>query len=115
MTLVLLLSGCVLQSGQVPTVIQTQVQLGNRPYRIVASNVEGGDKGYVIFGFGGEANHHVAMANLRQAAGIAPGTQRALINLTYDEQTTWLPFALLPVVVQDSITLSADVIEFLDE
>lgn len=111
---VLLLAGCVANSGEVPTVIQTQVQLGNRPYRIVATNVEGGDKGYVIFGLGGEANQHVAMGHLRQAAGIRPGTSRALINLTYDEQTTWIPFIILPFVVQDSITFSADVIEFLD-
>lgn len=112
MALTLALSACSYNDGWVPSSIQTQVLLSEGNYRVVASGVEGGDKGYVVFGMGGSANYHVAMNKLRKAAGIERGSRRALVNLTVDEQTTYLPALILPIVVQDAITISADVIEF---
>ncbi len=100
------LSGCY-SSPYFPTGTTTQAVLNGNNYRVVQTSLQASDTGFRVFGFGSDPNMHVVMDRIRAQAQL-DGRPRALVNVTLDDSGF-----NIGIVSSHSITLSADVVEFI--
>lgn len=120
----LLFAGCAGSSALERTVSETRVQLGERPFEIVATGIEATASAIYAFGFsdgqataalwhveGERSLYAAAMKDLRaQAHALAPDAEPdevELVNVRADASATNLFFVTRPIV-----TLRADVVVF---
>jgi hypothetical protein len=97
------LAGC--HSGELSQ-INSQSLLQANNYRVIQVGVKGQDSGFRVFGFGGSAQYSTCMDKIRVLAEL-DGRSRALVNVTTD-RSLWS----IGIVGGDSLTITADVVEF---
>lgn len=98
------LAGC--HGGDFTKQNATEVMLQANNYRVVMSGIRGEDSGFRVFGLGGWGQYSRAMDKIRVQAQL-DDRSRALINVT--EDTNWWTIG---IVGGDTLTLTADVVEF---
>ena len=101
----LLATGCS-SDGFFPAGTTTQAVLTSNNFRVVMTNVKGGDAGFKVFGIGNNAHMYVCLEKIRVQAQLEDRS-RALVNVTVDD--SWWT---LGIVSGDSLTVTADVIEY---
>ena len=97
-------SGC--HNGSYNSANSTQAILTSNNYKVIMTNVKGDDAGFKVFGIGNTAQYSIAMEKIRVQAQLED-RPRALINVTQDEN--WWTIG---IVAAETLTLTADVIEF---
>jgi hypothetical protein len=98
-------------SGQTSVLTLTEVNLAQRNYRVVRTNVAGTSRGFALLGLISvkPPNAIEAFARLYEAGGISEGTALALINVLQHSSAPYFILFSLP-----AITFRADVVEFVD-
>jgi hypothetical protein len=108
----LFLVGCATGMGMFPHSTATSVDLTKKNFRIVKANVIGEDSGFNLLGFIPlvSPKYTDAMADLYSKGNISKGKAQALVNVTQERSSIYLILFSIP-----KLSISADVIEFLDE
>jgi hypothetical protein len=98
-------------SGQASVLTLTEVNLAQRNYRVVRTNVAGTSRGFALLGLISvkPPNAIEAFARLYEAGGISEGNALALINVLQQSSAPYFILFSLP-----EITFRADVVEFVD-
>ena len=98
-------------SGQASVLTLTEVNLAQRNYRVVKTNVAGTSRGFALLGLISvkPPNAIEAFARLYEAGGISEGNALALINVLQQSSAPYFILFSLP-----EITFRADVVEFVD-
>jgi hypothetical protein len=98
-------------SGQASMLTLTEVNLAQRNYRVVRTNVAGTSRGFALLGLISvkPPNAIEAFARLYEAGGISEGNALALINVLQQSSAPYFILFSLP-----EITFRADVVEFVD-
>jgi hypothetical protein len=98
-------------SGQASVLTLTEVQLAQRNYRVVRTNVVGTSRGFALLGLitVKPPDATAALARLYEAGGIAEGKALALINVIQQSSAPYFILFSLP-----DITFRADVVEFVE-
>jgi hypothetical protein len=98
-------------SGQASVLTLTEVNLAQRNYRVVRTNVAGTSRGFALLGLitVKPPDAIEALARLYEAGGIAEGNAIALINVLQQSSAPYFILFSLP-----EITFRADVVEFVD-
>jgi hypothetical protein len=98
-------------SGQASVLTLTEVNLAQRNYRVVRTNVAGTSRGFALLGLISvkPPNAIEAFARLYEAGGISEGNALALINVLQQSSAPYFILFSLP-----AITFRADVVEFVD-
>jgi hypothetical protein len=98
-------------SGQASVLTLTEVNLAQRNYRVVRTNVAGTSRGFALLGLISvkPPNAIEAFARLYEAGGISEGHALALINVLQQSSAPYFILFSLP-----EITFRADVVEFVD-
>ena len=98
-------------SGQASVLTLTEVNLAQRNYRVVRTNVAGTSRGFALLGLISvkPPNAIEAFARLYKAGGISEGNALALINVLQQSSAPYFILFSLP-----EITFRADVVEFVD-
>jgi len=109
MVAVALLAGCA-SRGKLEQAGGTSVALARANYRVLKANAVGEDTAWSLLCFIplGSPQHAAAKARLYEGSDVQ-GKATGLANLTEDRQTLFLL-----LVCRDTLTLSADIIEFTD-
>ena len=99
------------RAEQVVVLTQTEVQLAQRNYRVVRTQVVGSSRGVALLGLltVKPPDAIAAFAHLVHAGGLAEGQARALINVIQHSRTPFFLLFSLP-----TITFRGDVVEFVD-
>jgi hypothetical protein len=106
----LFVAGCV-SSGSFPIESETRTDLSKNNYRVIKANVRGTDKGFWLLGIipFASPSYSNAMESLHEKVDME-GRATALVNVSKDKSTLYLILFSVP-----KITVTADVIEFLEE
>ena len=98
-------------SGQASVLTLTEVNLAQRNYRVVRTNVAGTSRGFALLGLISVKPPDAieAFARLYEAGGISEGNALALINVLQQSSAPYFILFSLP-----EITFRADVVEFVD-
>jgi hypothetical protein len=98
-------------AGQASVLTLTEVNLAQRNYRVVRTNVTGTSRGFALLGLITlmPPDAIEALARLYEAGGIAEGNAIALINVLQQSSAPYFILFSLP-----EITFRADVVEFVD-
>ena len=98
-------------SGQTSVLTLTEVNLAQRNYRVVRTNVAGTSRGFALLGLitVKPPDAIEAFARLYEAGGISEGNALALINVLQQSSAPYFILFSLP-----EITFRADVVEFVD-
>jgi hypothetical protein len=98
-------------SGQTSVLTLTEVNLAQRNYRVVRTNVAGTSRGFALLGLitVKPPDAIEAFARLSEAGGISEGNALALINVLQHSSAPYFILFSLP-----EITFRADVVEFVD-
>lgn len=89
----------------------TVVTLKKQNYRLVKADAKGESKGFSFLGLFSfrQPEYMEAITQLYHAAGISEGKALALVNIAYQQSSTYFILFALP-----KITVRADVVEFVD-
>lgn len=89
----------------------TLVTLSSANYRIVRADAIGSSEGFSLFGLFTlrQPEYSEAMAALSRAAGMTKGRPLALVNIVYQQSSSYFILFALP-----KLTVRADAIEFVD-
>ena len=106
----LVVAGCV-STGTFPIESETRTDLSKDNYRVIDASVRGTDKGFWLLGIIPivSPSYGDAMESLHDKVAME-GRATALVNVSKDKSTLYLILFSVP-----KITVTADVIEFLDE
>jgi hypothetical protein len=98
-------------SGQASVLTLTQVNLAQRNYQVVRTNVAGTSRGFALLGLFTvkPPDATEAFARLYEAGGISEGKALALINVIQQSSAPYFILFSLP-----EITVRADVVEFVE-
>jgi hypothetical protein len=98
-------------AGQASVLTLTEVNLAQRNYRVVRTNVVGTSRGFALLGLitVKPPDATEAFARLYEVGGIAEGNAFALINVIQQSSAPYFLLFSLP-----EITFRADVVEFVD-
>ena len=105
-----ILAGCA-SVGTMPHITGTQTDLSRKNFRVIKSAARGVDSGFSLLGIipFKSPSYANAMADLHQNVEME-GKATALVNVAQDHSSLYLILFSIP-----KITITADVIEFLDE
>lgn len=106
------LSGLIPAPSGTQILTTTAVNLSRQNYKIVKANAIGGSVGFSFLGLITlkSPGYDEAMTKLYQHAGVSEGKAQALVNVVYENSSTYFILFALP-----KITVRADVIEFTDD
>ena len=104
------LSGCA-SVGKLPHLTGTQTDLSKNNYKVIKSAIKGIDSGFSLLGIipFKSPSYAKAMANLHDQVEME-GKATAFVNVAQDHSLLYLILFSIP-----KITVTADVIEFIDE
>ena len=106
----LFFTGCA-STGNFPVGSETKTDLSKNNYKVIKANARGTDKGFWLLGIIPivSPNYADAMKSLHQKVNME-GRSAALANVSKDKSTLYLILFSVP-----KITVTADVIEFIDQ
>jgi len=107
---ILLISGCSTTAGFVGHSINTEVQLSQKNFKVIASVTGEASASYILGLFGPSKQNLLDQARrdmIKKAKLV--GTSNAVINVTTDIQVYWNPF-----MVEKTAYVSAEVIQFIE-
>jgi hypothetical protein len=99
-------AGCTINWPDFPKANVTQTSLAAADFQYVGTGLRAEDSGLRFLGIGGVPQMADVMQDLRVQAHLEQGA-RALVNVTEDHSTTYFL-----IVTIETITITADVIEF---
>ena len=111
LAIVLLLSvGCA-SRGAFPHSSNTQIDLGQRNFRVVKTNAVGRSYGFSLLGLLPiwSPTYTTAMERLYRDAGVREGEAQVVINVAQEQSSLYLILFSVP-----RLTLRADMVEFTD-
>ena len=102
--------GCI-SYGSMPTEIATNVELGEKNFKVVKTNVVGTDTGFRLLGIIpiNPSSLREAMEHLVDNSGIIPGDSKALVNLSKENASMYFILFSTP-----RVSVRADVVEFVE-
>jgi Family of unknown function (DUF6567) len=106
------LSGLIPGTSGTHILTTTTVNLSRKNFKIVKANAFGSSAGFSFLGLFSlkSPNYQEALTQLYRSADVAEGKSQALVNVMYEQTSTYFILFALP-----KITVHADVIEFIDD
>jgi hypothetical protein len=106
------LSGLIPAPAGTQVLTATSVDLSRKNFKIIRANASGHSVGFSLLGLINlkSPSYDKAIAQLYKSAGITEGKPQALVNVMYEQTSTYFILFALP-----KISVRADVVEFIDD